>query len=155
MRRDILILLALSPWLPALAHAAADGLPDVEVYKSPTCDCCKDWIKHLEANGFKVKAHDVGNLAGRRQQLGMPRQYASCHTARIADYSIEGHVPAADIKRLLSERPQAVGLAVPNMPVGSPGMDGPAYKGRRDAYEVLLVGADGSARTWARYEANT
>ena len=154
MRRELLILLALSPWLPALARAAADGLPEVEVYKSPTCGCCKDWIKHLEASGFKVKAFDVSDHAGRRQQLGMPRQYASCHTARIAGYAVEGHVPVADIKRLLSERPKAVGLAVPNMPVGSPGMDGPAYKGRRDAYEVLLVGSDGSARTYARYAAS-
>jgi hypothetical protein len=153
MRRDFLILLALSAWLPALARAASDGSSELEVYKSPKCGCCKYWIRHLEANGFKVKAHDVDNLAVRRQQLGMPKQYASCHTARIAGYAIEGHVPAADIKRLLTERPQAIGLAVPNMPVGTPGMDGPAYKGRRDAYEVLLVGGDGVARSYARYEA--
>ena len=118
--------------------------PLVEVWKSPTCGCCKDWITHLEANGFRTRVHDTGNTAV-RARLGVDLKYGSCHTARVGGYAIEGHVPAADIERLLKESPLAVGLAVPGMPVGSPGMDGPAYGGRREPYEVLLIAKDGSA----------
>ncbi|MEZ5739519.1 MAG: DUF411 domain-containing protein [Burkholderiaceae bacterium] len=122
----------------------------IDVWKSPTCGCCDDWIRHLEQNGFKVASYDTGNN-GIRQQLGMPRRYGSCHTARVGDYVIEGHVPAADIHRLLTRAPVARGLAVPGMPIGSPGMDGPAYQGRQDPYDVLLVGADGSASVFAAH----
>ncbi len=133
---------------PRLA-AAADA-PAVEVWKSPTCGCCGKWIDHLKANGFAVIAHDVGNLAGWRERHGMPAKYASCHTARVGGYTLEGHVPAADIKRLLGERPQAVGLAVPGMPTGSPGME---VDDVRDAYDVLLVLKDGGSRRFSRYAA--
>jgi len=122
----------------------------VNVWKSPTCGCCNDWITHLEQNGFTVRAQDTGNNAVRRR-LGMPFQFASCHTARIADYVIEGHVPANDILRLLAEKPDAIGLSVPQMPIGSPGMDGPAYGGRQDPYDVLLVKKDGSASVFTAY----
>lgn len=132
---------------PARAQARA---PLVEVWKSPSCGCCKDWIAHLQANGFATRTHDVGNTA-MRGRLGIPLALGSCHTALVGGYAIEGHVPAADIKRLLAQRPEAVGLAVPGMPVGSPGMDGPAYGGQRDRYDVLLVLKDGRSSVFATH----
>ncbi len=136
----------------ALAAAAtpAQQRTLVEVWKDPNCGCCADWVKHLEAQGFQVKVNDTGNTAARKR-LGIPEKLGSCHTALVAGYALEGHVPASDIRRLLKEKPQAVGLAVPGMPVGSPGMDGPAYGGRVDPYEVLLVGKDGSTRVFQRH----
>jgi hypothetical protein len=122
----------------------------MEVWKSPTCGCCGLWVELMEKAGFSVKTHDVGNNAA-RQRLRIPTALGSCHTASVAGYAIEGHVPAADIRKLLAQRPQAVGLAVPGMPIGSPGMDGPEYGGRRDAYDVLLVLSDGSTRVFTRY----
>ena len=116
----------------------AQSLPLMEVWKDPDCGCCKDWVKHLEANGFRVKTYDEGNTAARKR-LGLPDKLGSCHTAKVGGYVVEGHVPARDIQRLLREKPQALGLTVPGMPVGSPGMDGPEYKGRKDPYDVLLV----------------
>ena len=133
------------------AWARPDGNTDlVDVWKSPTCGCCKDWVSHLESNGFKVRTHDEGNTDA-RQRLGMPLRYGSCHTASIGGYVIEGHVPAREIRRLLKDRPAAIGLAVPAMPIGSPGMDGPAYGQRKDPYNVLLVAKDGSATAYQRY----
>ena len=132
-----------------LARAGA-GRPMVEVWKEPTCGCCKDWIKHLEANGFQIKAHETGNVTA-RTGLGMADKYGSCHTALVEGYALEGHVPAREVKRLLRERPKGVGLAVPGMPIGSPGMDGPAYAGRRDAYDVLLVKRDGTSSVYQAY----
>ena len=122
----------------------------VEVWKSPTCGCCKDWVTHLESNGFKVRTHDDGNTAV-RQRLGMPVRLGSCHTASVGGYAIEGHVPAREIQRLLKNRPAAIGLAVPAMPVGSPGVDGPAYGQRMDPYDVLLVAKDGSTTPYQRH----
>lgn len=139
---------ALLALLPAAAWAAAPVR--VEVWKGPTCGCCADWIAHLQAHGFQVVAHDEGNTDA-RARLGMPLRYGSCHTAAVEGYAIEGHVPARDIRHLLRERPRAVGLAVPAMPIGSPGMDGPQYGNRRDAYDVLLVQRDGSSRVYASY----
>lgn len=124
--------------------AARAGRPAVEVWKDPNCGCCREWIAYLEREGFAVVAHDTGNAAARRR-LGIPPQYGSCHTAAVGGYAIEGHVPAEDIRRLLAQRPDAIGLAVPGMPVGSPGMDGAIYRGRRDPYDVLLIRRDGSA----------
>jgi hypothetical protein len=141
-------LLALSAPL-ALAQARRP-LPVMEVWKDPQCGCCDDWITYLEKNGFSVRAFDTGNIAV-RQRLGMPEKYGSCHTALIGGYVVEGHVPAADIQRLLRERPAALGLSVPGMPIGSPGMDGPLFGGRRDPFHVLLVGRDGSSRIWASH----
>ena len=122
----------------------------VEVWKDASCGCCKHWMKHLEANGFTVRAFDTGNTSV-RAKLGIAARYGSCHTARVGGYAIEGHVPAREIWRLLKDRPTAVGLAVPKMPVGSPGMDGPAYGDRRDPYDVLLVQADGSSTVFKPY----
>ena len=141
-------LAALATAVP-VAEAAAPAA--VEVWKAPTCGCCKDWIVHLEANGFRVQVHDSGNTAA-RARLGIPMRLGSCHTALIEGYAIEGHVPAREIRRLLAERPGAVGLAVPGMPIGSPGMDGPAYGARKDAYDVLLVRKDGSTTSYQHYQ---
>ena len=138
--------------LPLLAAPAlgAQTQPLVEIWKDPNCGCCHLWVEHLQANGFAVQTRDVGNTAARKR-LGMPETLGSCHTARVAGYVIEGHVPASEIHRLLKEKPQALGLAVPGMPIGSPGMDGPEYKGRKDPYAVLLVQRDGSTQTYKRY----
>lgn len=122
----------------------------MQVWKDPNCGCCKDWIAHLEKNGFEATVIDQGNNAA-RARLGMPQKFGSCHTALIQGYVIEGHVPAADIQRLLKEKPKALGLSVPGMPIGSPGMDGPAYGGRRDAYQVLLIQRDGSTTVFNTY----
>ena len=134
--------------LPAVVRAAPARA--VEVWKDPNCGCCKDWIAHLEAHGYTVTAHDVGNTV-RRAELGMPAAYGSCHTALVEGYVLEGHVPASDVERLLRERPAALGLAVPGMPIGSPGMDAPAYGGRRDRYDVLLVDRDGGHVVFQSY----
>lgn len=141
--------LGLAP-LAAGAAGAAEPVSEVQVWKDPNCGCCKDWIAHMQANGFSVRVHEQGNNAA-RSRLGLPRQYGSCHTALVGGYVVEGHVPVADIRRLLRERPQALGLAVPGMPIGSPGMDGPAYGGRRNPYQVLLIGKDGSAQVFNSY----
>ena len=130
--------------------ASAAPLPPLQVWKSPSCGCCKDWIALLQRDGFAVQVFDEGNNA-MRAQLGLPARYGSCHTARIGGYVVEGHVPVREIRRLLVERPEALGLAVPDMPVGSPGMDGPEYGNRRDPYDVLLVHRDGSHRVYASY----
>ncbi|RAR85566.1 hypothetical protein AX018_100419 [Paracidovorax anthurii] len=137
--------------LPARAQASAPPTP-LEVWKDPSCGCCQDWVDHLRANGFAPTVHETGNTAVRKR-LGLPDRLGSCHTALVGGYLIEGHVPAADVRRLLREKPQALGLAVPGMPVGSPGMDGAIYGGRRDAYDVLLVARDGSTRVFTSYPA--
>jgi hypothetical protein len=135
--------------LPRLLNAAPPP-PVVDVWKSPSCGCCKDWVTHMQAQGFRVRVHDSGNTAA-RARLKIPMALGSCHTASVGRYAIEGHVPARDVQRLLREQPYAVGLAVPGMPVGSPGMDGPEYGGQRDPYEVLLVSRDGSTRVYSSY----
>jgi hypothetical protein len=150
-RRHLLAAFAGATLLPVAARAASAAgaspgaiRPRVEVWKAPTCGCCRDWIAYLEREGFAVVAHDTGNVAA-RARLGLAERYGSCHTATVGGYVVEGHVPAEDIRRLLSMRPDALGLAVPGMPVGSPGMDGAIYRGRRDPYDVLLVRRDGTA----------
>ncbi len=131
--------------------AGRNALPPVDVWKSPDCGCCKDWVRHLEASGFQVRVHEEGNQDA-RVRLGMPVRYGSCHSAKVGDYALEGHVPAREVLRLLKDRPAGVvGLAVPAMPVGSPGMDGPEYKGRKDPYDVLLVQRDGGASIYQSY----
>lgn len=128
----------------------AAGQPVVQVWKDPNCGCCQDWVDHLQAEGFDVQTFDTGNTAMRRR-LQMPERLGSCHTALVAGYVIEGHVPAREIRRLLAEKPQAIGLTVPGMPVGSPGMDGAIYGDRRDPHDVLLVQRDGSTRVFQSY----
>ncbi len=120
--------------------------PKVTVYKTPTCGCCKKWVSHLEANGFEVEAIDRQDLGMIKSMSGVSPENASCHTARVGGYVVEGHVPADDIKRMLQERPDIKGLTVPGMPMGSPGMEGP----RKDAYDVLTINNDGSSDVYAR-----
>lgn len=111
------------------------SLPVVTVYKSPTCGCCGKWVKHMESNGFKVVTKNSNNLDSIKKRLGINQEFQSCHTAKIGNYIVEGHVPASDIKRMLTEKPTINGLAVPGMPMGSPGMEGH----RKDNYNVLAI----------------
>lgn len=115
------------------------------VYKSPTCGCCAAWVDHVQANGFRVEVRDTANLAPVKARHGVPANLESCHTALVDGYVVEGHVPADLIVRMLRERPDVAGLAVPGMPVGSPGMEGP-YK---DRYDVLTFKGDGSTQVYA------
>lgn len=142
------LLIVLSMVFSGMA-AASDLVADI--WKDPNCGCCKLWMEHLKEAGINVRVSETGNTAA-RARLGMPAKLGSCHTARINGYVIEGHVPVADIQRLLREKPKALGLAVPGMPLGSPGMDGPAYGNRAVAYDVLLVQADGSTRVYQSYQ---
>src|SRR5450759_749393 len=136
--------------LPLAVAWAATARPLVEVWKDASCGCCKDWIAYLEKAGFASLVHESGNTDA-RVRLGIPVKFGSCHTAGIGGYAIEGHVPAREIQRLLREKPKAIGLAVPGMPIGSPGMDVPAYNNRKDPYDVLLVKVDGSSTVYQSY----
>ena len=115
-----------------------------------TCECCGAWVKHLEANGFAVTVNDAdpGALAALKRQAGIGDKLASCHTAKIDGYVIEGHVPGSDIKRLVAERPDAIGLTVPGMPIGSPGMEQGA---EFEPYDVLLIKKDGATEVFAKH----
>ncbi len=145
-RAMIALLAALVLTAPAFAAASA-----IEVWKSLTCGCCGKWVDYLEANGFDVTAKNTtrGMLAHMKRQMGIGPKLASCHTALIDGYTIEGHVPAEDIKRLLSERPDAIGLTVPDMPLGSPGME--QEDGTTEPYDVLLVKKDGGVEVFAKH----
>ena len=125
---------------------AAHASTTVEVYKSSTCKCCAKWVDHMRANGFTVNTHDVGNKEA-RERAGISTHLGSCHTALVDGYAIEGHVPADDIKRLLRERPRAIGLTAPGMPHGSPGMEG----ARSDPYDVLLINKQGDTAVYSRH----
>ena len=149
-RRRSLLLGAVLLGSSALPAVAAPQSLAIQVWKDPNCGCCKDWMAHLQQNGFTASVIDQGNNA-MRSRLGIPQKYGSCHTALVQGYVIEGHVPAADIRRLLKEKPKALGLAVPGMPIGSPGMDGPVYGGQRDPYKVLLIQKDGSVEVFNSY----
>lgn len=132
----------------AVVSSAARGAgPLVEVWKSPDCGCCNEWIRHLRRNGFEVTVNDSGNDAT-RAAAGIPIALGSCHTAKVGGYAIEGHVPAREIRRLLKERPDAIGLTVPGMPIGSPGME---FGNKRDPYDVLLVQRGGATRVYQSY----
>lgn len=125
--------------------------PTVQVYKTATCGCCTKWIDHLVAAGFEVEAKDLPDLASLKSENGVPAELVSCHTALVDGYVLEGHVPAADIERLLSERPAIRGLAVPEMPLGSPGMEHPDPS-RHEPYDVMSFGQDG-VRVYASHPA--
>ena len=137
--------LALGQPLSALAAPPNDR---VKVWKTPNCGCCKEWVAHLRSNGFDVVTHDVKDTTPMRQKLGLAEKFGSCHTGLLGAYVLEGHVPAKEIRRLLREKPQALGLAVPGMPAGSPGMD---MGDARDAFDVLLVLKDGTSRVYQSY----
>jgi hypothetical protein len=152
-RRDVLSAAASLISLGVLpVRAFALDLQTIEVFKTATCGCCHDWVAHLQDAGFAVVAQDLeyDALADLKQSAGVPDALVSCHTGRIAGYVIEGHVPAADIRRLLVEMPEAIGLSVPGMPFGSPGM-GPEDK--REAYDVVLIGPDGLTTVFTSYPA--
>lgn len=144
LRRLPRSLLAALASVPVLASAAP---PVVDVYENPACGCCKAWIKHLQANGLQARVHEVASPDDIRAKLGLPGDLGSCHSATVDGYFIEGHVPAAEIKRLLAERPKAKGLSVPEMPRGSPGMESM----RREPYDVLLVRPDGKTTVYKHY----
>lgn len=153
---SLVILLAAS-LLPAGPSAAEDnGIsthantapPAITVYRSPTCGCCENWLEHLRSNGFAVEDHQEADMNAIKDRLGIPGAARSCHTATIDGYLIEGHVPAADIKQMLSRRPQIRGLAVPGMVVGSPGME---MGNRKDPYTVVSIGKNGELRAFREY----
>lgn len=145
-------------WAVALAGAAALGQPlgvlampkkdKVRVWKTPDCGCCNEWVSHLRSQGFEVVTQEVNETASMRQKLGLAEKFASCHTGLVGTYVLEGHVPASEIRRLLREKPNALGLAVPGMPTGSPGME---MGSARDAYDVLLVLQNGTSRVYQTY----
>jgi hypothetical protein len=120
---------------------------EIVVYKSPTCGCCKKWVKHLEKNGFKVISKNYRNMKPIKNKFGVKPQFQSCHTAKVGNYFIEGHVSAADIKRLLKEKPKIKGLAVPGMPMGSPGMEGH----RKDKYNVIAIDKNNKSTVYSSH----
>jgi hypothetical protein len=144
-RRDFLALFAALPIVSALDFRPKTGTrPPMTVYKTPTCGCCRDWVKHVEKAGFKVTVKDMDNVDPVKRDLGLPASLAPCHTAVLGRYVIEGHVPADLIDKLLAQKSNARGLAVPGMPRSAPGMDIPGEK-----YDVLLIAADGKTSVYA------
>ncbi|MGH9253894.1 MAG: DUF411 domain-containing protein [Vicinamibacterales bacterium] len=140
--------------LAALMVATGPGLaqrpvPTVQVYKSPTCGCCANWVKHLQQHGFRTQVTETDNVADIKAQHRIPARVQSCHTAVVDGYVLEGHVPAADVQRLLKERPAVVGLAVPGMPIGSPGMEVPNMKPQ--AYDVVAFDKQGALKVYASH----
>jgi hypothetical protein len=121
---------------------------EVTLYKDPNCGCCSKWAEHMRANGFTVKEIATGDMSTVKREAGVPQALGSCHTARVGGYVIEGHVPAADVKRLLADKPKVAGLAAPGMPMGSPGMEGPSPA---DPYDVVSFDAQGKARVFSSH----
>ena len=144
-RRQVVALFALAPFSPRLLQVATAPTP-ITVYKDPNCGCCTKWVAHMRAAGFAVTVHDMTDMTTVKRSMGVPAALESCHTARVGRYTIEGHVPADLITKLLADQPAARGLAVPGMVTGSPGMEGD----RKDPYEVLLFDAAGTTRVYAR-----
>ncbi len=149
MRRRALLerLVVIGASLPGFAPAAASKA-EIQVFKSRSCSCCAVWVGHLREAGFNVAVLDVHSASVERRRLGMPDRFGSCHTALVDGYVVEGHVPAAEIERLLATRPKALGLSVPGMPASAPGM---AVPGRSQPYQVLLIDLAGQASTFASY----
>jgi hypothetical protein len=147
-RRQLCSALALTALAPVAA--APTNKPFMEVWKALGCACCDDWIAYVRKNGFEVKVNEGGNNEARRR-LKLPGMYSSCHTGLINGYVVEGHVPVREIYRMLREKPNALGIAVPVMPEGSPGMDGPKYGNRKEPYAVILVQHDGNATIYQSY----
>jgi hypothetical protein len=131
--------------------AATAEIPLIQVHKSPTCGCCREWVEHLQQNGFKVEVFEADDLEPVKTRLGVPPGKGSCHTGEVGGYLVEGHVPAVDIRRLLAERPKARGLVLPGMPVGSPGMEVEGVAAQ--AFTVELVKLDGETESFAHHPA--
>lgn len=134
---------------PASRHLSASDAATAEIWKDPSCGCCQAWADHLKDAGFEIRIHETDRINGVKAMNKVPAKLASCHTAKIGGYVIEGHVPASDITRLLKEKPQVHGLAVPGMPLGSPGMEMP--DGEKDAYDVLSFDENGNAAVWSSH----
>ena len=143
-RRTAALFIATTP-LALCSRARAAAAPEITVHKDPTCGCCTGWADHLKAAGFIVKIVETSELNAVKTRLRVPRELAACHTAEVAGYVLEGHVPAEALTRLLAERPEAIGLAVPGMPLGSPGMGGTPQE-----YDVVLFGT-AARRTYMRF----
>jgi hypothetical protein len=148
-RRQTLFALMAVSFAAGARAADTKRAPLIVVHKNETCGCCKLWVAHLEKAGFATEVHDESNLGPVKERLGVPYGMGSCHTGEVGGYFIEGHVPASDIQRLLSEKLDAKGLAVPGMPAGSPGMEIPS--GAKDAYDVFLVAKDGRTSVYAHH----
>jgi hypothetical protein len=148
MTRRHVLLASAACVLPSATLVAAEPL--VRVHRDPTCGCCSGWVQHLQKAGFPIEVVDTKDLDAVKARLGVPDDLAACHTAEVSGYVIEGHVPAVALKRLLAEKPAAAGLAVPGMPVGSPGMEG----GNEEPYEVILFGSSGQ-RPYMRFIGET
>ena len=136
--------------LAAQAQKSAPAATKVVVYKSPTCGCCSNWVQHLRTAGFQVEAHDVtdARLSAVAAEAGVTDDLRSCHTAKVDGYTVEGHVPAADIHRLLKEKPAIAGIAVPGMPMGSPGME---QGGRKDPFDTIAFTKDGKKSVFEKH----
>ena len=147
--RRLLIGSAAGLAMAGTAQAQTRGSRALAVYKSPTCACCEGWISHMRQAGFTVAVHVTSDVRAFRLGRGMPDALGSCHTGVIDGYLVEGHVPAADVIRLLAERPEALGLTAPGMPLGSPGMETP--DGRKQPFDTLLVLRSGQTRVFARH----
>lgn len=136
-------------WLAlAAATAGAAPLPEVVMHKDPNCGCCGKWAEHLQANGFRVRTVMERDMTSVKRRMAVPERLASCHTAKVGGYVIEGHVPASTIKRLLREKPPVAGLAAPGMPLGSPGMEVPGAQA--EPFDVVSFGRDGKAGVFER-----
>lgn len=144
--RHAISTLAVAALIPPAAWATS-SLPTVTVHKSPTCGCCEKWIGHMKASGFDVVVNNVSNVSPYKQRAGVPLSKSSCHTAEVAGYFVEGHVPATDVKRLLAAKTPAKGLVSPGMPISAPGMDSV----NKQPFEVLLVSQSGGITTYARH----
>lgn len=158
MTKKILILLSLflllltacgAPAAEQETIAISGELKVIDVHRSPTCSCCEDWIAHLENSGYTVRVHDVVNPTAVKTQYNVPGSLYSCHTALIDGYVIEGHVPVEDIERLLTERPDIIGLGVAGMPIGSPGMEVDGLEAQ--PYDVIAFDSQGNLETFASY----
>lgn len=141
------IVVAVLGGLGLAAPALAEELPAMTVWKSPWCGCCGNWVEHMRAAGFEVRVEEVEDLEAVKRLAAVPDDLQSCHTARVDGYTVEGHVPASDIVRLLEERPDVLGLVVPGMPSGSPGME----NGDRDPYDVLMLKRDGESEVFSSH----
>lgn len=144
--------LAVLATLASASAPAASGpissAGEITVFKDANCGCCKSWVDHLRKHSFTVIAKDTADLSGVKRVGGVPERLHSCHTAFVNGYVVEGHVPAADIQRLLKEKPKIAGIAVPGMPAGSPGME---FGGAKDPYEVIAFNRDGTSRVFAKH----
>lgn len=144
MRKSLLGTIAFAAmFVGSAAHAAT-----MTVYKSPSCGCCGKWVEHVEQHGFKVQVVPTADMMALKNKLGVPGETISCHTTKVGNYIVEGHVPAADIKRLLAQKPKARGIAVAGMPMGSPGME---HGDHREPYTTVLIGLDGKTSVFARH----